>query len=317
MKKIFLLATAAMVMAGCAQNDEVALPDSKQEIGFNAYTEIPSRSAIYDAADAAALPTDPMKVTAVYSNDASTYLDYFEDYKFVHNGTNWSGEIPAFYPLSGTMKFAAYCTTGTLGTVAWDVSENTIKSVALPLTLDGNTEVFYSDLEENVDCATKPVVSLNFRHALALMKFTVVGADADAASKITINSITVNDAVLSGTANVTFGTTSSVSWTNQSAGVAEPVVGSAVQALTTEVKDYGTGLLIVPSTPMSFTINYDLVAPNDTTLSGLTYTHNLGNAHEAGKKYVYALTIGLNEIKCDATVTAYGSGTGAGNVTIQ
>lgn len=305
MKKLMLFIVAAVAITACAKNEEV-YTGTQKEIGLSAYNQNLTRGAAFDGTT---FPTERgMNVSALYHNEKSQAVKYFEDVKFTNpDGSSWKAGW--YYPLNGTIDFMAYSTDVDV-TAVWSI-DNAINSVELAFdtALDGKEDVMYSNLLSNVSCPQTVDQKLTFKHALAWLYFNVKAKSQAAADAIKINSITVNGVSLSGTATITAAATSSVAWTNLST-VADVVVPdfSAAQ-LTLDAQAVGNGLLVVPQNQTSFTINYTITNGSGENIVKHTmdYTFPLIGTDKwsDAKKYIYNINIDLHEITFVADVTDY------------
>ena len=157
-----------------------------------------------------------------------------------------------------------------------------------------------------------PKVGMVFKHALSWITFTVK-SNTTGAGKITVNSITLNDAVYEGTLALTnnnYATTTSyvsadanvdAAWTPGDAKEYLAVTSGAVVCGTTALDFGANGLLVVPGEQTSFTVNYTITHEEGIT-NTYNYTHTLSGDWDMAKKYIYNITLNLNEILIDPSV---------------
>lgn len=222
-KSLFLLATAAVVLAGC--NNDVTIDENVALAGSNAQKEISfsplSQNARRAAVQGTTFPiTNTMEVKAYQSSaTAGAYFDKttFARQEITSGVFKWRGNTKQYWPLSpATINFFAvsgasvaagditiadalasaqvqYKTTGnTSGSTYSETTQSDImyafqrKSV----TKSGNTLTFPGD------------VDMTFQHALALINFQIKAAD-EASTAIEIYKIELDGARYTGTLAIT------------------------------------------------------------------------------------------------------------------
>ena len=332
MKKIKLFAAAAMMLAACSNESDV-YTGTQQEIGVSGLSQKSTRAVVSGTllVDGSELP---MWIHANYKDAKSNYSKYIENAEFIYEEGNdlWKGKTPYYYPIDGTtndaMDFMAYSLSKNASkepsnppTAVWSTDPNfknftvgTTKELLklTDLSLDGETDVMYSDPCIDNSCPAANAPTLTFHHALAWLYFNFT--QGTISNVIKVKSIMVNEVSINGdvTVNYNYNSTptpsyeTSVGWTNLSTAAD----CQAFKPASTDGDDPNTtqlnGSLLVPvQSRKSFTITYTL--NNGGTVSpDLTYTYPAANENwEAGKKYIYVITITLTEIKVKAVVTEY------------
>lgn len=333
MKKIKLFAAAAMMLAACSNESDV-YTGTQQEIGVSGLSQKSTRAVVSGTSlvDGSELP---MWIHANYKDANSNYSKYIDNAEFIYEEGNdlWKGKTPYYYPIDGTtndaMDFMAYSLSKNASkelsnshTAVWSTdanfknfTEGTTKDLLklTNLSLDGETDVMYSDPCIGNSCPAASAPTLTFHHALAWLYFNFT--QGTSSNVIKVKSIKVNDVSISGdvTVNYNYNSTStpsyktSVEWTNLSTAAD----CQAFKPASTDGDDPNNttqlnGSLLVPvQSRKSFTITYTL--NNGGTVSpDLTYTYPAATENwEAGKKYIYVITITLTEIKVKAFVTGY------------
>ncbi len=312
MKKIFLLAAAAMVMVGCAQNEEVYTADAQQEIALKAYTATSSRALI--DADATMQNDHTLYSSAWYQGvgaGASANV-YFKNIPFSYTDA-WHGNPNQYYPVSGKIDFMAYSVEKTLTmsdtNATWTIAANDA-SVVLALKdapeLDGAHDVLFSNRTEAFECPSSGSKALTMRHALSRLEFNVA-TTAPASTVIKLNSIVVK-APLSGNVTIDYNavnTLATVEWPVADLGtVVDTTLEGPSDALTRELVPVDI-LLVAPSVPAetaTLTINY--------SINGINSSYEISLKDKPAiwlpeTKYIYNLSIAPNEITYTATVSAW------------
>ena len=315
-KNLFLLAAAALAMTACTSESTEYVGDNSpqtREISFTPLATPQTRAAV----EGTAFPTELSMEVAAYMVEP-TAQNFFAGTTFTYNyaggasasSGKWGGTTAQYWPLSACyINFLAY--TGVTGTATFDSttpasaatitqSDNSSAQTDL-MYARGNGEVTFSENALTIPAA----VPMVFKHAQALIKFTVTGS-----TNVTVNKITLNGAKYSGTYTITHTnynakTEQSVSgaWSDVGSTANVDVPGWVAAALTESPVAVGNGLMIVPDDTgagdfTSFTINY--------TLGGkafdFTYTPTSTNVVQ-GNKYTYNITFTSSEIFVTAEIT--------------
>lgn len=326
MKKFLIIASAVAVAAGCAKVTTVDT-DGPKEIAFEAYNYAATKAPINGAL--LSKSGHKIQVHAIHTNETSN-SEYFtnQGVSFAENGeTNaWYGTPAQYWPAEGTLTFNAISPvvdnlTGTNSGSYFTYADGAVTSINATLA-DNSTvqaDVLVAKTVTGQDKTTSGAsgVSMTFHHALAQI---VISAKVnEGAPKTQINSITLNNTCQAATLAATnLNDTPSFDWTNTTYNTTG-ISLSGTELLDTDLtltEVYATGVLVVPvaeqvSAKYTITVNYDL-GSNE----GLTYTTNLLSddsdkisSWEAGKKYVYNLTISATEIKITPIVTDWTEGT--------
>jgi len=190
--------------------------------------------------------------------------------------------------------------------------------------LNQNDLMFAAGTGTHTEGGAYNAVPMVFKHALSWINFNVKtgtpSIDGGKGCEIKINSITLNGAAFNGTLRLqngkyneeTANTTDEVIATWTTLGTANLAVpnagGTAAEAVVLDdsFEPFGNGLLVIPGTETSFTINYTL-KQSDNTVNTYDYTYipQTPGTWEMAKKYTYAITITLQEIKVNPTVTPW------------
>lgn len=367
MKKILFLASlAAVAMTSCtSESNEYVGDNTPKEIAFKPITQPTTRTAYNNAVTSTDFPDNyTMQVVAYDIPTSGTAAEYFGGTTGITfqqggssgSGTNWGGTTPQYWPLyPSTLNFFAVTNSNITdsstprtsiafasGESAGVVTETATITLAenAPVSTStaayGQHDLMYgkgvgvvSNTGNTWTFAASDVVTMQFKHALAWINFTV-NANAAASGKITVNSVTLNGASYHGTytiAHEKFNQTtgqafSTGTWTNYTytspaaPNVVVPnfttpktVTTWAESADNRAANTIGSGLLVVPDGGFtSFTVNY--------TLNGKTYDYTYTPAPAAtlvqNTKYYYDITFSLHEILVNPTVENWGDGGNSG-----
>ncbi len=352
-KSLILFSVAALALVSCAkvQDTYVGAPEAR-EIGFSPLAQTATKSG----AQSGTFPNTYNMYVAAYQTSPNT-VDYFGETEFVNFETNhWHGSSSRYWPLAiSTINFLAVTAGPGSTSRAWGEGTplaNYAKKVVV--TMDDNQpdgsgvqhDLMWAVGQGSVTQAsagaalTFPTeVSMEFQHALALVKFTEK-VTSTASGNIKLTSITLNDAYYEGTLTVTntnFATTPTTGSTTHVwdvAGVTDVDAvtvpgwtGASTTTALTNTADFaavGDGLMIVPPTSTAafsgFTVTYQIKRPDSDNWDNYTYTYTPtspdGRVLNQGYQYTYNITFNLNEIVIYPTVATWNNGTGQ-SITIQ
>lgn len=292
MKRLFILASAAIVALASCSKTQVVYNDAPEEIGFKTVTGVMTKGPIPDTD----LPKG--KLMVVYAskskdNDEDPYTPYFGPVEFGwKNDSYWGGTTAQYWPETGYLKFIAYYPS-TIGTgVTGDATTNIVITGASAANGD---DILYTNLTAAQSCATKPLVPMPFLHALAQVQVTAKVSD-EAMKKVKVTSVVLTDPLMTGKLTIS---SNDASWASQAVG--GPVTMNNEiddEDLDASAKSLGEGTLVVPGDQTAtLTVTY--------TIDGLEVTTlpiSIEGEWEKGKKYIYNLSIGLDEIKIDPSV---------------
>lgn len=278
--------------------------------------------------------------TYLASNDVTPYISKGE---FVHSGSgSWGGSTPYYWPTRGSLVFAGYSPSQTLGgTFDYDVKTGkfTAKDYVQSHYIDQTVDLMWFDrtkfhnTNDNVNGKEQTVngVPVVFHHALSWLEFRVVRkADVPANWLITELDLTGIET------KADFDSKADSQWTNHSASSNirvwngsylalpdNPVSGSPKENV---LESTPNGVVVIPQTctdgAANLVVTYNLKkydGTDDSWLRAQTVTLPLtagtdGNAWLPGKKYVYTIVFGNNEIRISPTVQDWDDG---GNVEIE
>lgn len=332
MKKIFFGFLTILVLASC----------SKSHIDFEQPGEISLAPVAHNRTKAMLsgndFPDEQFNVWAFYKQvDANTSIAnwqansktqtiYIEDKPFEKEGTNWAGVTPYYWPKLGSLMFAGYYPTSIKGKVTYSftASENVMTITDYtPGMVTGNTtheeDVMYFNMTPK--SVASGTVSVIFNHALSWISVILAKADGTPAdAKITVNSVKFTNVLPTGTATIN---NSSLSWTPSGTAVALEVCPDD-DPLTTGVKENEVVLSIGNTEALA---KQPIVIPQDmdgdmiieytiASTDGSSFTEtktialntmkddssNTLSSWDAGKHYVYTITIGTSEILIAPTV---------------
>lgn len=297
MKRILICAAAAIVALASCSKTQVVYNDAPEEIGFKAVTGAMTKAPI----PGTTLPTtDKMAVYATKATESNgAYSAYFSDVVFeFDSGVLWKGETPQYWPESGYLKFMAYypadCGTRS-GTAGGDI---TISSI----DVSSQDDILYANWTDPQECASKPDVPMTFKHALAQIQVKAQVKDNNMKG-VKITQVTIFEPSQKGTLTIDGST---AEWSGVSAGSTLTMDNDIAdtELNTTAISLGDVGSLVVPGDQTKLIVDYEI--------SGLAvegFEIDLSPAKwEMGKKYIYTLIVGLDEIKIKPVVEDWEDG---------
>jgi hypothetical protein len=327
-KNLFILAAAGIALASCSSDDLIsenaaAKGGQPMEIALTPIAQPGTRGQY--AVLTAGFPEDNTMEVKAYQSSATAGA-YFDKTTFGKDGTTWKGTTPQYWPLSeATINFFAVSGYGIAA------NKITITDLLASATVDYSAPTYSATTQSDIMYAfnrgevtktgnalsfnSSSPVSMQFKHALALVEFQVKGATATEVSAITVNSITLKDATYNGNlslentnaATESATVTTAVNWTPGASVDEFAVPGiTANTAITADYARIGNGLMIIPTTGFSsFVINY--------TMNGHNYDYEYTpttavTSVAAGTKYIYQINFKLHEIEIAPTVAAWADG---------
>ena len=320
-KHLFLFAAAALALASCSSDDTIAenssVGNQQQEIAFMPLNQKATRAEV----EGTTFPAGQDMYVAAY--DATEGQDYFAQTTFDEVSSVWKANPPKYWPMNAaTLNFLAYT-----GIPSGSYFNATHPAQDLTITLADNStnqyDLMYACGRQSRALNTAASnVAMNFKHALALIKFEVktaadysYGEEPSKTYPLAITSIVLTGAHYSGTYTIdnssnyasTSSTYSTLTGTWSLVGTQANVTRTPTFAnITTSFQQVGNGILVVPDEDdeaadyTSFTINYTL----DGKAYSYVYTPADLDVHQA-KKYTFQITMTLNEIIIAPTVTDY------------
>ena len=320
MKKIFFSLLAVAAVAACAKT-EVAY-EAPAEIGFKAVAGNMTKTAV----DGDIYPTSlNMYVFAQTTDNTASTANYIANGEFVHrtdkvDGTDvWGGVTPYYWPNTKNLHFAGYSKSGnvTSATVAYNCETDVLTIGGYtPGTGTDNDLMFFPSTKNTTSAGydkTTEFVEVDMLHTCAWISFYVKGDDVTGAAGSTYKVTDLTITGIDSTADLTC-TGSTVSWANNTAKDATAAVlasGSvALSTTATMAETTQNSTVLIPQVPGSLNVTYTYTSPAGQTVSetvtGLSLALATADANnpsditntpwEAGKHYIYTITIKANEI---------------------
>lgn len=285
MKRLFILATAAIVALASCSKTQVVYTDAPEEIGFKAVTGAMTKADLGNDVH--------LGVFAEYDN-GSTTVSYFDNADFAKDGSVWKGS--KYWPKEGTLDFTFYAPQKATGAEYDDAT----KTLTLTIPDNGSAQTDY--LVGNTRPMEKEYadgeVAVVLDHVLASIKFTV---QADKASVYAITSMVLNDTKQAGDVIFEYaddGSSYSATVDNATGDQNFDVItANTPVAVSPASAGNANGYLVFPSNGTSVTVNYTIGGAPQTVTLDLSADNWL-----SGKQYTYAISFTSNEILVSPTV---------------
>ena len=291
--KHFLLtaAAAAMVLAlgSCAKTEVTDVPDSRY-IGFdNAYIGNPTKGGLPQ--DEQYGSGNPISHFFVFGNTAPDAVVFDGVHVYESNG-QWVYDDLKQWQNGQTYKFAAYSTneeTQLTETVGFDYDSHTLTITDFVSSNDSQRDLLVATTTEDLNPDNVPV-PFNFKHALAMIKFTLQSSLGDK-NPITITNFKV--AGINTKANLTVkensGTTQIV-WNDPSVNTTAFTDSRESMVATTTTPAVSEEFVVIPQTVSgTVTVTFHVEIEG---LQGKDLTAKIESpAWEYGKRYNYVATI--------------------------
>lgn len=307
MKRLFILASAAIVALASCTKTEVVYNEAPQEIGFKAVTGVMTKAPITDAT----FPGDQGITVSAWNYRGKAA--YFGPTVFSKAGNVWNADPAQYYPTIGSLDFVAYTD---MATPVITAVNNSNESYTYTLS-DNSTnqhDFMVSEYVVNNESSAN-AVGMEFSHALALIEINV----ACTGQAVTVNSVSLAGTYQNGEVNVTY-TDADTADEN-----VDPIIGDwDLTGATTKTLTKRAAMSLTPSVAAE-NYAYFLVVPEDNeedkiltveyTLNGNTFAHPIdlsdydATTWQTGKKYIFNITIGLQQISFAPSIgTDWGTG---------
>lgn len=285
-------ALAAVLCAACVKSET----DGSNVISFSPVASKATKAII----EGTTFPTSESFVVSAYHNGTAAY---FEGLTASYNSSIqlWETTTPEYWPLEGSLTFHAYSPTGISG-ASISSAGVAFEDYAVQTASQMTTDLLYASATVD-DCANHPAsVPLSFSHALSQIVFKV-----KAEAYYENVSLSMTSLSLSGIYSV--GDFANSAWSNQESAQ-NYTLSSSATALT-----YGDGnvpntldvcaYLYLPQT-ISADARLNVGYTISQTVSGTPYTvenppvaiplSNTVTEWQPGKKYIYTINIGLDNL---------------------
>lgn len=302
MKRLVILAAAVFTLASCAKT-QVVYNEEPQEIAFKTVSGVMTKGPVTGTAF-------EQSMTVYAWKNESGYNKYFGPIVFSEDGTTgiWKGATSQYYPSTGSLNFVAY-TDYTNINLADPTSHNSYTYTLTDNTTAQNDFMVSSYIyNENKDSGDVPIP---FTHALSLIEvnFKCTGTN------VTIKEVELAGTKQVGTVTVTYPaipTSDNLpeigNWTltgDPKSCVKSLDPGMEIIANAAEFENFARFLVVPDSgtTGKTLSITYDLNGNEITHPIDLTEAE--AYTWEQGKKHIFNITFGIEEITFSPNVTVW------------
>jgi len=292
MRNRVLILIAAALLSGCAKN----VIDPMWAISFAPVAEKASKSII----EGAVYPTSESFTVSAYFEGTSPYFENLSA-SYSSSIALWETSSDEYWPLEGSLTFNAYSPSSASG-ISIDSDGISATDYTVRTTQQMTTDLCYASATV-ADCSSHPdAVPLVFSHALSQVVFRVKAAAYYDNVSISLTSLSMGG--INSVGDFTAG-----AWENQNTEYNYTLADSPVVLTydagnnpeTTTVCSY----LFLPQNlgaNAAIRVGYSItqtVSGDDYTFENAPVTIALGGdvtQWESGKKYIYTLNIGLNNL---------------------
>lgn len=303
---IFVIATvAALAASSCVKIDQD--PIVRESISF-APVAAKSTKAIISGNEYPT--TESFKVSAFYEGTQT----YFENLTASYSNPYWVTSTDEYWPLEGTLTFYSYSPASASGVSIDATNGITATGYTIQNSTQMETDLCYASTTA-IDCVAHPdEVALQFSHALSQVVFRVKAADYYSTATNDV-ALALTSLSLNGINSV--GDFANGTWSNQDV-LRDYTISNTATALTytnqtPDLIDLASYLFIPQElgNNAALSVGYNIAqvsGNNNYTLTNPPVSIPLGGTitrWEPGKKYIYTLTIGMNNV-ITFTATAVG-----------
>ena len=349
MKKIFFLIVALSALAACTKS-EVAY-EAPAEIGFNIVAGNMTKAVV----DGETYPTDlNMFVYAWTENSTAEAADYIAKGEFQYRkaiGTTnvWGGVTPYYWPNVNKLYFAGFSKSGNAATNATYNCQNDVLTVSnyTPGLTGANDLMWFPKTTQSYGKTTE-FVPVDMYHTCAWITFLVKGDEvtSNADNPYTITSLKMTEVDQTATVACSNATDPKINWTGNTDKTGDAAnynvtIKNNSIALTQTAKDVETdaayapvegitssNIVVIPQAPGKLTLTYTYKSSTNAIITETVEDLDLAQAAdadatdgvaatpwEAGKHYIYTITIKANEILIAPTPVDWTDGNF--NVTVE
>ena len=290
LRRLILIIIASALTCACVKSEM-----DGNAISFEPVSSKPTKAIITGTE----YPTSESFVVSAYHNGTDAYFtDLTASYQ--SSISLWETSTPEYWPLAGSLTFQAYSPASAGLTI--DASGVSVDGYTVQTTEQMTTDLCYGSATV-ADCSAHPdAVPLVFSHALSQVVFRVKAAEYYSNVTLSLNSLSLGGVYSVG--NFSAGTWSDHSSKHDYTISSSPLTltYSGEEPDVTEISAY----LFLPQTLAAdavMNIGYSITQ----TVSGTDYSvENPPKAYalktttvtewEAGKKYIYTINVGLNNL---------------------
>lgn len=255
-------------------------------------------------------PDQAFVMSASFTPTGGSASTYFQGINFSKSGSVWVPSTSKYWPKSSTTAFLAASFPSLSATAYWGspaASSMTLASSGNANTIPDNRTVQSDIMYAGTGNITQSSgsVALQFKHALALLKFTgqaYTSYNSTANTGVTIESITMSALKYQGKLGVSMsGNTVTASWTMQNTTGSATAASGSWGLPETGTVNIGSGYLVMPQGAVAITINYTMHKGGSN--SSKSYTFTPSESWAMATAYTYAIFIDQDAVSITATAT--------------
>ena len=349
MKRIVLAITAVAALAACTKS-EVAY-EAPAEIGFNVVAGNMTKAVV----DGETYPTDlNMYIYAWTEGSTAEAADYIAkgefQYRKVIGTTNvWGGGTPYYWPNVNKLYFAGFSKSGNAAANATYNCQDDVLTVSnyTPGMTGDNDLMWFPKTAQSYGKSTE-FVPVDMYHTCAWITFLVKGDEvtSNTTNPYTITSLKMTEVDQTATVACSNATNPKINWTGNTDKTGDAAnynvtIKNNSIALTQTAKDVETdaayaavegttssNIVVIPQVPGKLTLTYTYKSSTNAVITETVENLDLALAvdadatdgvaatpWEAGKHYIYTITIKANEILIAPTPVDWTDGNF--NVTVE
>lgn len=295
MKKnlFFVAVVGAMVLTGCTQSETIITEnDYGRIINFDAFAHRVTKSVT----EITSSNLQDQEFNILCYKGTSSYFQADETLEYSSSKWHTTVQDPYYWPTEGTLYFY-------ISNADFSTASSTSQKITLSGFEYGNTNTDIVVASASGDCATGATVSLNAKHILSQLRFTIKGETNNLTYHVT--ELKISNIIKAGSYDLSAATALSLSTSSSDAVDFSDDDLDGCNGTTVASGDYS---LIIPQTVASaqISVTYSVTDDNDEELYSGTQTADVTNLTFAeAKRYTIALTLpdGLREIEFTVTHT--------------
>lgn len=293
MRHLYIYSIAAVLLCAACIKSET---DGSNVISFVPVASKSTKAIIQDNT----YPLDVPFMVSAYHNGTAAYFEGLQTRYITASNNLWETTTPEYWPLEGSLTFHSYSPAGVTG-ASISSSGVAFENYTVQNATQMTTDLLYASVTVD-DCSAHPAsVPLNFSHALSQIVFKV---KADAYYENV--AISMTSLSLSGIYSV--GDFANEAWDNQESAQSYTLSSTSTAlnytANVPNVTDVCAYLFIPQTISADARLNVGYTIAQ--TVSGTTYTvanpplaiplRNTVTEWEPGKKYIYTISIGMDNL---------------------
>lgn len=173
MKKILLVALAAVAMASCSENEEFENVSTTNQIKFGTVVKAGTKAEVITAGNLKTFTVNAYKTTAGMGTDVQLSTGFMDNVEVTKSPSEWQYTGNYYWPSSGKLQFFATSPAQTLDitTAGYPKFEYTVKAVT------GQEDLVAANVINQIK--SESAITLPFQHLLTQVNFSIKGSTPD------------------------------------------------------------------------------------------------------------------------------------------